>query len=318
MTVALMILSCDQSFNPKGEFEKTLAVYAVFSTAQDTVLIRVAHTYDPPGFDPFEVTQDPTVPDATVQVFKGDSAYSVKDTLFARNDTSRYSTNITAFAATGLTTEFGGSYSLTVSSATYGTFDAAMTLPTKGQIVLGNSYVLDLPNQFRRDTLFLAVHLSPVTRGYLLRAYLEYDVPQGNQTVAGRMEVPLYRTVDDGITFLTLLDPTLPALHRRVSSPAGPGIEPGDNDWFQVEAFRLTADAIHARVPSAAIRRAVFILNQVEPNFYNYYNVTNGFQDPRSIRIDEPSFSNIRGGEGVFGGFTVEELSYDLPFDQYN
>jgi hypothetical protein len=57
---------------------------------------------------------------------------------------------------------------------------------------------------------------------------------------------------------------------------------------------------------------ATYILTQVEPNLYMYYNLANGFQDEFSIRTDQPDYSNIQGGFGVFGAMTVDTVRVDL------
>jgi len=51
----------------------------------------------------------------------------------------------------------------------------------------------------------------------------------------------------------------------------------------------------------------------VEPALYNYYGIANGFRDPNTIRVDEPDFTNIAGGVGVFGGFVQDTLVVALP-----
>jgi hypothetical protein len=51
---------------------------------------------------------------------------------------------------------------------------------------------------------------------------------------------------------------------------------------------------------------------QVEENLYKYYNLANGFQDPYSIRTDQPDFSNIQGGLGIFGAMTLDSVRVDF------
>jgi hypothetical protein len=60
-------------------------------------------------------------------------------------------------------------------------------------------------------------------------------------------------------------------------------------------------------------RHAMFELIQVDPPLYNYYNIVNGFQDEFSVRTDLPDYTNIRGGVGVFGSFTVDSVLVSLP-----
>ena len=315
LVVALMILSCDQSFNPKGEFERTLAIYAVFSNASDTVLIRVNHSYDPSGFDPFELTVDPTVGDGSVQLSRNDTLYAVRDTLITRTDKSRYQSDIQAYVAAPVPVRFGDRFALTVSSPSYGSFSATTIIPGAGEISTIHFFELDRATRMKSDTLFTSIRISPATAGYFFRAYLEYDLISGADTTVNRIEVPAFYGSYDGII---ASHPRYHVLHRRLSPPSSGGWELYEDDFFLVNSFLRTADILHAQLQTALIRRAVFVLNQVEPGFYNYYNIVNGFRDGRSIRIDEPGFTTFAGGEGIFGAFTVEEAFHDLPFKLYN
>jgi hypothetical protein len=303
--VILLFLACDQSFNPKGEFEATLAVYGVLSTDTSMALVRVVHTYDPSGFNPLEYKENPSLTDAVVSIFKEDTAFSVRDTTIARTDTTRYGASLKAFVAQPFPVEFGKRYSLVVNSPTYGEFIASMTMPGTGAIVPVDGFMLDDLDSYKGESLFVYVGISPITRGYLLRAYAEFEVMPGGQPVTLRSEVPsLYHPITS--------EPLYPSLRRRVTPEGQPGLESTQNNIFQINAFIRTRDQIANIYPGAIIKRFIFALNQVEPNFYNYYSSVNGFRDPYSLRLDEPSYSNINGGEGVFGGFTHEELSHDL------
>ena len=62
-------------------------------------------------------------------------------------------------------------------------------------------------------------------------------------------------------------------------------------------------------------RRVVLRILQCEQNVYNYYNTVNEFRDPVSVRLDEPDYSNVSGGWGMFGAYTLDSLTYTLPHD---
>ena len=315
----LVLAGCDQSFNPKGPFDNTLAVYCVLSTDNDTTIVRVFRTYDPPGFDPYAWTTDPSVTDAAVSLFKEDTAYSVRDTLLARTDTSRYQSPIMAFVAQPFPVEFGKPYSLSINSPTAGSLSANVTVPTKASMAIVNPNVLDYPGGYVGNASPVLVRIqltiSPFTRGYLLRAFFEYDLFSGSQWTAHRQEVPMkFSSNEEGS-----ISPIYPSLKRRETSETSGGMENSFSNSFVIDAFVVTASRLRSQYGTANIRinRAIFVLNQVERNFYNYYNIANGFRDKNSIRLDEPGYTNIHGGEGVFGAFTVEGISHDLPTGVY-
>jgi hypothetical protein len=59
--------------------------------------------------------------------------------------------------------------------------------------------------------------------------------------------------------------------------------------------------------------RVVFQLLQADQNLYNYYMVTHSYRDLQSIRLDEPNYSNIEGGVGVVGSYTIDSVTHTLP-----
>jgi hypothetical protein len=61
------------------------------------------------------------------------------------------------------------------------------------------------------------------------------------------------------------------------------------------------------------IRRAAFVLTQVEQNLYTFYNIANGYQDQVSIRVDMPDWTNINGGLGLFGAMVQDTLFVEIP-----
>ena len=62
-------------------------------------------------------------------------------------------------------------------------------------------------------------------------------------------------------------------------------------------------------------RTLVFRLLQLEENWYKYYSTVRQFQDPFSIRLDEPDFTNLSKGYGLLGGATMDSLIHVYPDD---
>jgi hypothetical protein len=87
LTTALLIaalfiglLSCDDSFNPKGEFEEGYTLYCILdgnSSHQEAYLFK---NYDPEGFDAASYNRDRTVPNAVIKILDGNTEYVFKDT----------------------------------------------------------------------------------------------------------------------------------------------------------------------------------------------------------------------------------------------
>jgi hypothetical protein len=65
----------------------------------------------------------------------------------------------------------------------------------------------------------------------------------------------------------------------------------------------------------------VYQLLQIDKNLYSYYLTTHSYNDPHSTRLDEPFFSDVVGGVGLVGAYTLDSLMHILPenfaFDRY-
>jgi hypothetical protein len=59
--------------------------------------------------------------------------------------------------------------------------------------------------------------------------------------------------------------------------------------------------------------QALFYVVQFDVALWNYYSVANMFRDKLSVRTDEPDYTNINNGTGVFGSTTVDSLVWPIP-----
>ncbi len=307
--VATTLLACTESFDSKGGHEPQLVVYSVMTAQTDTQLVRVYSTYDPPAYNPLDVVTDNPVTDAQVTISRGGQTYGLRDTFITRIDKSRYTSDIRAFVANPLSVQPGSAYTLNINSPTRGTITASATIPDKALMILVNPFAVDAPSVFTNQDLSLQVTLSRHTKGYLMRLYLVYEYTSGGITYTKWSEVPsTVRTI--GAETIE----SFPRLVRRTSTVTATS-SGRESVSIPNQAYRHQINKIKSQYGGLNLRflSVIFILTQVETNFYNYYNVANGFQDQFSIRTDEPDYSSIKGGVGVFGGMVNDTLVKALP-----
>jgi hypothetical protein len=67
--------------------------------------------------------------------------------------------------------------------------------------------------------------------------------------------------------------------------------------------------------------RIVFRFLQVDQHWYDYYGTVREIQDPFSIRLDEPDFTNLSNGYGLFGACAVDSIQHlypdEFPYNQW-
>ncbi len=300
-SVAMLVMycGCENSFSPKGEYQQRLVVYSVLSSRSDSQYVRVYTTYNLAGFDPSVHTTDTDVRGATVTITNDSTSYNLKQTIIPRDDTSRYSTNLVAYFAFPCAVRPGTQYSLAITSD-QGNATATASVPTNGSVYFNNPYVFKSPGS-HPEPIVATITLSPIAEGFLVRLYIDVDVPVGQNLVHRRLEVP-YNYITTESQEVQYIYPTL--IRRPLESMTSAL-------WYH-DAYVALCNELYSQYGGFNLTSATFILTQVESNLYKYYDIVNGFQDPYSIREDQPDYTNIVGGVGVFGAMVEDSLVVDL------
>jgi len=305
--VVVLLSGCDQSFNPKAALEDRLVVFSVISNDRDVQFVRVNTNYDVSGFDLSENRVEQGLSGADVAIIGPSSAVTFRDTLFPRPDTNRYVAPIHAYVGSPFRPEPGRKYDLIVHSVRFGSVTATVKLPDRPNISLyPGELAVDRPEQFDpRSFFYLRTTLSPFAKGSLCQLFIDYQVQQDTSWTNGRTEVPFQINVDT----LGIWIATYPTFTRVTGNATGITYK---NYTYRRALIRVLEHFPHNRV---LFKRVVLRVFQCEQGYYDYYNTVNGFQDRVSIRIDQPDFTNIKGGLGMFGAYTLDSLSHNFPDD---
>jgi len=308
----LLVLGCEEPFSPKGDFREEPVVYSIISNLSDTHLARVYRTYDPPAYDPFEHTSDNPITGAIIRLQDGATQWTFRDTVVARADSSRYATPINAYVYSPLQVERGKTYSLFIQPPGGPSSTATTTVPEIGFIsVHRNQAGVTSPRSVSNRFFGVLATVPTRSKGFLIRFHVTFDVFENSVWVPHRVEVP-YFIIDVGLPEEQLL---YHEVQRSIDGAGTPGTKISHFLDFSVDSYSTVISRIHGEYGSGAVRfkEAIFTLTQLEKEFYNYYNISRGFRDPNSIRIDEPDYGNIVGGAGIFGAFAVDSAVISLP-----
>jgi hypothetical protein len=289
-----------------------MVVYSVLTTDCDTQYVRVYSAYNPPDTDPTRNPDEISVKDAQVSITQeGGPAFRFKPKTVTRADKSRYPNDVDAYYAYPFRAERGKTYTLTVSSATLGSVTAKTTVPGQGSITPVNPGALANPC-FAGSDFGLSVVLSPEARAFLARIYIDYLSPQQGTYLPNRFEIPLRRYVISRVRELYVFIYPRPTLRSSPStSPVtveGKEFKPEERVSYRSDAFCQKVDDLYltGREGCVRFRQAVLYLIQFDAPLWNYYSVANIYRDKLSVRTDEPDYTNIKNGIGVFGSMTVD------------
>lgn len=304
--VLMLISGCNQPFDPKGEFHEQLVVYSILTNNRPAQIVRVYSTYDPPGFDPLAYQSERLITGATVTLREDAMTYLLADTLIPRPDTSRFTAPMVAYATTQLRPQFGKSYFLSVESTELGTSTSSITLPARASMSFTGGLILDEPDEYRGNAEIQYVGFpGKGTRSTVFRLYVDYTVQKGTAMVDERVEVP-YNFRDTTSNLAQALYPGMESFTAGSVRKA-----------YLNRAYLAALIDVYHRYPGAQLKfnHVVSFLLPGEEQFYKYYSIVNGFRDAFSIRTDQPGYSNISGGQGLFAAYAADSVVYNLPED---
>ena len=304
-----LLFACNQPFDPRGDLDQKPVVFLVLSTDRDVQFVRVERSYVPIGNDPLEYTTDNFVPNATVTMSDGYLTMRFHDTTFSRFDTSRFKFPLRAYAFRPFIPRYGVQYEITAQSSELGTAGGKVIVPTRPSLALGAlaSDVLNNPGSHQSgDPIPFEVLLSDIAKGFFGRLFIEYSVYHSGEWIDERAEVPVgytYSGLKD-FKYVTYAQPTRrPTSHQMIQAY--------NNEMYNSALINLAYTKYLTN--KIVFNRVVFQFLQVEQNLYDYYLLAHAFNDPHSMRLDQPDFSNIAGGVGVVGAYTLDSLVHPLP-----
>ena len=315
--LGIAALSCNQPFDPRGSLDERLVVFSILSTDRTQQIVRVEHSYMPADFDPASSTTDLSVVGARVTIRSVSGQYVFHDTTFPRSDTIRYNAPLRGYVLNQFKADYGKSYLITVQSGSYATVTGSVLVPFKAKLSLEpSSYtVIDDPIRSAQEARIL----FPIVSGYNAKAFIGrlfvyYDVLKDGEWREECTEIPVgykYSGQKD------LDQATYGSLVPRTSTGLAVGIY--SNELYNKMLSRLAYETYKGN--KIVFNRVVFVVLQLDPNLYNSYAATHSNNDPHSIRLDEPSYSNVAKGSGAIGAYTLDSLVHLLPdgfgYDKY-
>ncbi len=296
------VAGCSQPFTPEQPFVESLVLYGVLTNQSSDQYIRVYTTY---GSESQEIGQqgpDTRIADALVL------AWDVS-TGMGGADTCRYDATTGAYVWSPQAFTRGHEYQIRVVRSGMEPAQARVVVPQQALVAPGSLLTLRDPSNYTADFI-VSTRLAPEAKAYIVRLFLEYEYFEGGTWNEGRIEVPKIASGGPGGTVVWVY----PSLTRRLGSISG-----GDTGYqimsFDHDAYLWALSQVQSRYLAQGLRfqNAVVHLTQVDVHLYNYYNIANGFQDPYTIRTDEPDYTNIDGGYGLIGSAVADSIAIALP-----
>lgn len=275
----LVMGGCDNSFSPKAPYKPQLVVFAVLDAASTVQFVRVETTYDA-EVGATRPIEDHSVAQAVVRISGSGPTYTLRDTLVPTPEggTRR------VWVVYGFQPKPDARYRLDVSVPGFDPVYSELTVP---------SHLYAMPVYVDADTGVDLVRIRPgvdefrtLPGGYYYRLFVTMlKTIEGVRTEV-RAEVPVVQYGSDQFVYSS------PGSVRTIAYP--------------VPMIMATHARLQAGDSTATDSKLLVTAYAMDRNFYGYYKVSRGFDDPVSMRLDAPDISFINGGLGVFGAMMID------------
>ena len=303
VALLLFVTACTEPFAPEMPFEQQIVVYGILSNVASEQPLRVFTTYSHDALNLDGPGPNTNVTDALVVVADASGGVSQVDTCL-------YSIALSAYVWSPAPLVRGRQYRLSVEAGGIQNVEAVTVVPREAVVTPGNVFALREPSTYVSD-FTVSTRLPVEAKASIVQLLVEYEYNSGGVWLPGRTEVPLrlVTTLGGGAA-----QHVYPELVRRLNPSDG-------GEWvyqytaFESEAYAWALSQIRSRYLSTGLkfRRAVVRVTQLDEHLYNYYSIANGFRDPHTIRVDQPDYTNVVGGYGIFGAAVADSILILLP-----
>ena len=306
LVVSLFALGtgCEENFSPKGEFREEYVLTSILESSPNSsdlyLTAWLSKFYDVPGYDPSLNHIDPSVSGAELILsHPNGNKYTFYEDTIPRFDTSRYKTDRTMYYT--IFPRPSGAITIEVETPD-GTLLSAQTTVPAPQYALSYSYpfihgITTAIDQWRWGKEWIITWDKGNSHLFFPRFTLFYSYLGDSIEIARSMEIPLTYLKKSGES-----DPVYPSYTY-------------DNtiSWEYNSIDTLMARISKGDPNKENYKINYFLLDVIEfdKNLSNYFSSTNGYLDEYSIRIDQTTYSNVRGGIGIFGSSTSNSRRFE-------
>ena len=295
----LFFSSCEENFDPYGEFEEKYVVNCIVRSDTTFQMLTIDKNYVSATMSAYDNHEDPAVQGALVKFWYGDSVKIFDYAEVSRADTSRYSTPFSYYYSD----DFMPPEETTIEMEIILQDGTKLTSFTKIPKMVTVSRVDsdDIIPPPDNDYIRMRWTLQVTKQIYVPVLYIVYFKKENGVNVRYVKEVPEYYGIDG--------DNYIP-VYPRASNDIG--------IIYEMDVIDIAMEEISEGDPDKenyTILAAIFEVVAVDDFLSKYYASTTVSEGGFSIKVDETDFSNIDGGFGILGSYTKSKFAVRLTHD---
>ena len=294
LLVSLYFISCDDSFNPYAPFTGDYILNGIMRGDTSYQVVTLTHSYQPKSTDPLTYKNDPAIIGARIELNYDNKIYVLRDSSIMRTDTSQFDPPFRFYYTNDLKP------------------DVNKTIILKA--VLPNGKILNAETKTPNITTYGSGFFNsnsdytfPPDTG--TKSYVSWE-NIGNYVYAPDININ-YQVKGDSAFYKI-------AVPVSFNEDGKPNYAKPTKDifmFFDTSAVRRTLDELANKYGSKSKLKIMNIT--VDIQIYDkylslYYSSIRLGLDSFIIRIDNPDYSNVKGGYGIFGCYvrTLHRISF--------
>jgi len=292
-SMVFMFLSCEEDFNPYGDYFERYAFTCVLKSDQNYQAATLFRSYKPDGYDPSTYTEDPSVIGADIRVWYNDSVFVFRDTSVARIDTSRYKTPFRFYY--------------------------------NDKFRVGNRKTIELEVLLPNGKRLRSTSVTPGQINYNDQS--DVIIPAGGKSI---IQI-IWNTLDDGTFFAPrmairykqnvngeIIEKTIDVPYKYVNQgdsqvPVYPSPSASATIVYDLSAITKTLEEISAGDPNkqnySILQKIIFTAAAFDMPTSRYVSSTGGTIDDLTVNVEVSDYTNIEGGFGLFGSYSKRDYT---------
>lgn len=310
--MALISFSCNDSFDPFGEFQDNYALTCILKSDTTFQVATLSHNYRGNGFDPFGNTDDPSIIGADIRVWLGDSVYVFRDSSVTRIDPSRYTTPFSFYFNNKFTVQTGVNLEIEVLLQNGRRLKASTKAPE--EIFFSEESDVIIPAVNSNNLKFI---WNPQVEGTFFSPQLTIRYLHNlNGNIVEKLKIVPVKYVEQNGEF----GPFFPQPSNKTTI------------IYELDAVSRALEEISEDDPNkdnyTILQSPGFELIAFDLNLSRYASSTNQTFDDLTVTVNESDFTNVEGGLGIFGATIkkkydrikfqpsyIESFGYNFLFD---
>jgi hypothetical protein len=279
LLIILLHFGCDNNFSPYGDYEKRLVVFSVLDNRFDNQIVKLQSSFEFQNSS----SEEKIIYNLTATISDGLNVYQYYDTAIV-------SDNYTYLVSNNFTLRRGVEYTLNIKGDDVPEINSKIKVPESQYLFI----------TYRDNNIQISHSKASRVKGFLIKYYVNFVIVRDAQILSEQsLEMPIGIIETEDGKKINLY----PSFNKNVNHEYKLG-------YISAELAKHAPSSADQRL---LIKNCTVVLFSLDDNLYNYLSTVNGFNDPISVRLDIPNYTNIQNGYGIFGAITKDSVVQDIP-----